>query len=119
MPRMPRIVSSVLTIVAAGLILTSAADAQQRLVTVTVNNLAPTNSISFAPTHLGFHNGTFDAFNNGTTAGPGIVSIAEGGLGDVWQSNFAAADPTATRGTIGMALTPGQSRSMSFLVNTG
>ena len=95
------------------------AQAQQRMVTVTVNNLAPTNSISFAPLHLGFHSGVFDAFNNGTTAGAGIVSVAEGGAGDVWQANFAAADPNATRGTIGMALLPGQSRSMSFLVNTG
>ncbi|MEO7363018.1 MAG: spondin domain-containing protein [Gemmatimonadaceae bacterium] len=119
MSRTSRVVSSVLSAVSAGLIITSAAGAQQRMVTVTVNNLAPTNSISFAPLHLGFHNGTFDAFNNGVAAGAGIVSVAEGGLGDVWQSNFASADPTATRGTIGMALTPGQSRSMSFLVNTG
>lgn len=119
MSRMPRIVSSVLFAASASFIFTSAAQAQQRMVTVTVNNLAPTNSISFAPTHLGFHNGTFDAFNNGMTPGAGIISVAEGGAGDVWQSNFAAADPTATRGTIGMALTPGQSRSMSFLVNTG
>ena len=118
MSRMPRIVSSVLFAASATLISTSAAQAQQRMVTVTVNNLAPTNSISFAPLHLGFHQGGFDAFNNGTAPGAGIISVAEGGAGDVWQANFAAADPTATRGTIGMALTPGQSRSMSFLVNT-
>ena len=119
MSRLPRMVSSVLCAASATVISTFAAHAQQRMVTVTINNLAPTNSISFAPLHLGFHQGVFDAFNNGTTAGAGIVSVAEGGAGDVWQSNFAAADPTATRGTIGMALTPGQSRSMSFLVNTG
>ena len=119
MSRIRCIVSSVLCAVSAALISSSAAYAQQRMVTVTVNNLAPTNSISFAPLHLGFHQGVFDAFNNGTTAGAGIVSVAEGGAGDVWQSNFAATDPTATRGTIGMALTPGQSRSMSFLVTTG
>ena len=119
MPCIPRIASLVLGAVTTTLVVASAAHAQQRMVTVTINNLAPTNSISFAPTHFGFHNGTFDAFNNGQAPGAGIISVAEGGLGDVWQSNFAAADPTATRGTIGMALTPGQSRSMSFLVNTG
>lgn len=118
MPGMPRIASTLLCALGATLI-SAPAQAQQRMVTVTVNNLAPTNSISFAPLHLGFHQGVFDAFNNGMTAGAGIVSVAEGGLGDVWQSDLAAADPTATRGTIGMALTPGQSRSMSFLVNTG
>ena len=119
MSRMPRIVSSVLFAVVGSLIVTSAVHAQQRMVTVTVNNLAPTNSISFAGTHVGFHKGVFDAFNNGMTAGAGIVSVAEGGVGGVWQSDFAAADPTATRGLIAGALTPGQSRSMSFLVNTG
>jgi hypothetical protein len=31
----------------------------------------------------------------GTVAGAGIVSVAEGGAGNVWQANFAAADPTA------------------------
>ncbi len=118
MPRLPRFVSAVLC--AAGVTLSGASvDAQQRLVTVTVKNLAPTNSISFAPLQFGFHRGVFDSFNNGMTAGAGIVSVAEGGLGDVWHADFSAADPTATRGTIGMALTPGQSRSMSFQVNAG
>ncbi len=117
MSRIPRIVSSVFWAAAAALI-SASSQAQQRMVTVTINNLAPTNSVSFAPLHVGFHRGLFDAFNIGMTAGPGIVSVAEGGVGDVWQSDFAAADPTATRGTIGMALTPGQSNSMSFLVNT-
>jgi hypothetical protein len=100
-------------------ILAFPAAAQMRTVTVTVTNLAPANSISFAPTHLGFHRGIFDAFNLGGVAQPGIVSVAEGGSGTQWQADFAAIDPTATRGTIGMPLLPGQSRSMSFEVNTG
>ncbi|QJR37897.1 spondin domain-containing protein [Gemmatimonas groenlandica] len=103
---------------ALSLALAAPASAQQQQVTVTVRNLAPTNSISFAPTHLGFHRGVFDAFNDGQTPGAGIISVAEGGAGDVWQSDFALADPTAVRGTIGMALLPGQSRSQSFLVNS-
>ena len=118
MPRIRRVISSVLCVVSATLI-SASAQAQQRMVTITVNNLAPPNSISFAPLHFGFNRGVFDSFNIGMTPGAGIISVAEGGLGDVWQANFAAADPAATRGTIGMALTPGQSRSMSFLVNTG
>ncbi len=105
--------TTVLTIAA------SAIQAQQRMVTVTITNLAKPNSISFAPLHLGFHNGAFDAFNIGNPGGPGIVSVAEGGAGGQWQADFAAADPTANRGTIGGALTPGQSRSQSFIVNAG
>ncbi len=96
----------------------SAAQAASVNVTVKIENLAPANSVSYAPLHLGFNNGTFDAFNIGTVAASGIVSVAEGGAGDVWQTDFAAADPTATRGTIGGLLQPGGMRTMSFLVDT-
>ena len=116
---MHRVVSSVLGAATAICLAASAAHAQSRVVTVTITNLAAANSISFAGTHLGFHSGAFDAFNIGTTAGPGIVSVAEGGVGTQWQADFAAADPTATRGLIAGALTPGQSRSQSFVVNAG
>jgi hypothetical protein len=93
--------------------------AQDRMVTVTITNLSATNSISFAPTHLGFHRGAFDAFDIGATPAAGIISVAEGGAGGQWQADFAAADPTATRGIIAGALTPGQTRSQSFIVNAG
>ncbi len=116
---MNRVMSSVVRAATALCVVSSAAHAQLRTVTVTITNLAAANSISFAPLQLGFHSGAFDAFNIGTVAGPGIVSVAEGGAGGRWQADFAAADPTATRGTIGMALLPGQSRSQSFIVNAG
>ena len=87
-------------------------------VIVKIENLAPVNSVSYAPLHLGFNNGSFDAFNIGAVAGAGIVSVAEGGAGGQWQADFAAADPTATRGTIGGLLQPGGMQSMSFLVDT-
>jgi hypothetical protein len=95
----------------------SAAHAAPTLVTITVTNLAPTNSVSFAPLHVGFNKGTFDAFNIGQTAAAGIVSVAEGGAGTIWQSDFAAADPTATRGTVAGLLTPGQSRTLTLQVD--
>jgi hypothetical protein len=116
---MPRTTMPVIRAAAAMLFAATAAHAQQRFVTVTITNLAPTNSVSFAPLHLGFHRGVFDAFNIGQTPGAGIVSVAEGGAGGQWQTDFAAADPTANRGTIGMALTPGQTRSQSFVVDAG
>ena len=94
------------------------ASAAQVQVTVNIENLAPANSVSFAPLHLGFNNGSFDAFNIGAAAGAGIVSVAEGGAGNVWQANFAAADPGATRGTIGGPLFPGATKTASFLVDT-
>lgn len=87
-------------------------------VTVTVQNLAPTDSISFAPLHVGFHSGRFDAFDLGGVAGAEIISVAEGGAGGAWQAAFAAADPGATRGTIGGLLQPGATGSLTFRVNT-
>tara|TARA_R110000868_G_scaffold241497_3_gene496668 strand:- start:382240 stop:383031 length:792 start_codon:yes stop_codon:yes gene_type:complete len=67
---------------------------------VNVENLAPTNSVAFAPLRVGFHNGTYDSFDNGATASDAIVSIAEGGSGSEWFPAFGAADPTATLGTV-------------------
>jgi hypothetical protein len=87
-------------------------------VTVNVRNLAPTNSISFAPLHVGFNNGSFDAFNLGGIATTPIISVAEGGAGGAWQTAFAAADPSATRGTVGGLLLPGATNSLSFRVDT-
>jgi PEP-CTERM motif len=95
----------------------AAAHADTLMVTATVTNLAPANSISFAPLHVGYNNGTFDAFNLGQVANAATISVAEGGAGGAWQSAFAAADPTATRGTIGGLLQPGASSSLSLLVD--
>ena len=92
--------------------------AQNVEVRVTVTNLAPTNSVSFAPMRVGFNNGTYDAFNVGQTATAPIISIAEGGGGQDWFPAFAAADPTATLGSVHMGpLTPGSIRSSVFTVN--
>jgi len=69
-------------------------------VTVTIENLAPENTVSFAPLRLGFHNGTFDAFDINGTPGPAITSVAEGGGGEVWFEQFAAAEPGAVLGSV-------------------
>ncbi len=87
-------------------------------VTVTVQNLVPANGIAFAPLHLGFHGGSFDAFSLGGMATAPIISGAEGGAGGAWQAAFAAADPTATRGTVGGLLLPGASSSLTLRVDT-
>lgn len=85
---------------------------------VTVQNLAPASGVAFAPLHVGFGQGLFDAFNAGSAAGAPIVSVAEGGSGSAWQPAFAAAEPGATLGTIGGLLLSGASASMDFTVNT-
>ncbi|MBM4263076.1 MAG: PEP-CTERM sorting domain-containing protein [Deltaproteobacteria bacterium] len=107
--------------VAAGLALlalSNAVNAAPVSVRVAVENLAPTNSASFAPLRLGFHAGTFDAFNNGQVATAPIVSVAEGGSGSDWFPAFAIADPTAVLGSVGGALLPGASASGTFIVDS-
>jgi hypothetical protein len=93
------------------------AQAQQQVVTVTIQNLIGANGAAFAPLRVGFNNGSYDAFNLGQAATAPIISVAEGGSGAAWFPAFMAADPTATLGTVGGLLTPGATASMSFTVN--
>ncbi len=87
-------------------------------VTVSVTNLTAANGIAFAPLHVGFNNGTFDAFNIGQAANAATISIAEGGAGGAWQTAFGLADPGAVRGTVGAGpLLAGATASRSFIVD--
>lgn len=117
MKRSASIVVSLLALASAA----CAAHAQPVQLRVTVQNLAPANSLSFAPLRVGFHNGTFDAFNNGMAATAPIISIAEGGSGSDWFPAFAAAEPNATLGTVvGMPpgpLLPGATATTMFTVD--
>lgn len=103
------------------IVFAGAASADVVLVRVSIQNMAPTNSLAFAPLRIGFNNGTYDSFNNGQTAGNEIVSIAEGGSGAAWFPAFAAADPTATLGTIvpnpAGPLLPGATGTATFSVD--
>lgn len=104
---------TILTLIA----ISPATHAQVVNVTVTIQNLAPANSISFAPLRVGFNNGSFDSFNNGQVATAPIISVAEGGSGSAWFPAFAAADSTSVRGSVGGALLPGQTATNTFTIN--
>jgi hypothetical protein len=112
---------SVWSLVAAMLV-ASAASAATVQVRVMVENLAPTNSVAFAPLRVGFNNGTFDSFNVNQTATAPIISIAEGGSGADWFPAFMAAQPSATLGTVvptpAGPLVPGATASAVFTVDT-
>lgn len=109
----------------------STSQATTATIRVTVQNLAPANSISLAPVHFGFGSGTFDSFNAGsaaflfgqpTVATAPITTIAEGGSGSTWQPAFGSTEPGANRGTVlgpvVPAFLPGQSASLDLTVNT-
>ena len=103
------------------LALAGAAQAAPVAVTVTVENLVPANGVAYAPLRLGFHNGSFDAFNLGQAAGAAIISVAEGGSGADWFPAFAAAEPNATLGSVlpspAGPLLPGASGRATFMVD--
>lgn len=104
--------------IVAACFLPTVVSAEMLTVTVSVQNLAPTNSLSFAPLRLGFSNGSFDAFNNGQTATAAIISVAEGGSASALFPAFRAAEPNATLGSVGGALLPGRTASNTFVVDT-
>jgi hypothetical protein len=88
-------------------------------VKVTVESLVPALGISFAPVHVGFGNGSFDAFNLGGVATAPIISVAEGGSASAWFPAFAAAAAGATLGTVAMApLQPGGMFMNTFMVDS-
>jgi len=102
--------------VAAGL----AAAGNTVLLEVTVENLAPTNSVAFSPLTVGFGNGSYDGFDEGSPASAEIMSIAEGGNGGPWMTAFQNADAGAVTGVVssGGPLTPGNSASAVFNLDT-
>ncbi len=111
-----------MTTIGALMTLAGAAHGANVEVRVTVQNLAQTNSVSFAPLRVGFHSGVYDAFNNGEAATAPIISIAEGGSGADWFPAFMAADPSATLGTVvpnpAGPLLPGQTGFADFTIDT-
>lgn len=100
----------------------SGANAAQVQVTVSVENLAPTDSITFAPLRLAFHGGMFDSFDIGAAPTAAIISVAEGGSGGDWFPLLMAMDPTATPGSVlpnpAGPLLPGGTGTATFIVDS-
>jgi hypothetical protein len=63
---------------------------------VTIQNLAPQSPLGlyFGPVWLGFHNGSFDLFNPGTTASSAIEPLAELGDSSAVNTLFTSTIPT-------------------------
>lgn len=106
----------------AGALAAFEASAATLTINVTVENLSPDNGVTYAPLRIGFHGGSYDAFDIGEQAGEAIISVAEGGSGNAWFPAFQAADPTATLGSVvsdpAGPLLPGATATGSFTVDT-
>lgn len=108
-----------------GMVLVTAASAEQ--ITVKVDSLAPSGGIYIAPMWVGFHDGSFDAFDVGVAATPGgrIERLAEDGTSAPLSADFQAS-PAGVAGGIDATITspggfpglpvfdPGESASMNF-----
>lgn len=68
--------------------------------TVEVTNLSPDNGSFLTPLWFGFHNGTFDTYDRGRPASPGLESLAEDGATDLISQEFDLAGFGSLQGTI-------------------
>lgn len=68
---------AIVAIAATGSLLTVASSATATTLKVTVENLAPQRGTLVAPTWVGFHDGSFDAFDVGRVASSDIENLAE------------------------------------------
>ncbi|MEM9530496.1 MAG: spondin domain-containing protein [Pseudomonadota bacterium] len=78
-------------LLAGGLLMAGTAAAEP--VRVTIENLAPAQGVFFTPVWLGFHDGSFDLYDMGAPASPGLEAVAEDGNNDVLSAEFVSAAP--------------------------
>lgn len=88
-------------------------------VTVSIENLAPTNGTRLTPVWVGFHNGEFDTFDGGSAASLALESLAEDGNNAPLSEDFNASGFGDVDGTVGAApIQPEETVEQSFTVNT-
>lgn len=69
-------------------------------VKVTIESLVPAGGIAFSPFFVAAHDGTFDAFDNGSAASLGVQNVAELGNDADLLTEFAASNPSGVSGTL-------------------
>jgi len=79
--------------------------AQSQDVRVTVTNNGPSGGVALTPLWGGFHDGSFDSYNGGLSAQPGIESIAEDGDASLLSSDFNGGYTYVDNGTSNRVLT--------------
>ena len=73
---------------------TLSVSAQSQQVRVEITNNAPTGGVALTPVWVGFHSGSFDSYNGGLAAQPGLERIAEDGDTSLVSSQFLDFDAT-------------------------
>ncbi len=113
-----KIINKGIATLALGLSLSLSATAA--VVEVEVSNLFDDGGLAITPVWVGFHDGTFDSFDAGSSASASLQNLAENGAtGDI-SSDFAASNPSGTDGTIfafggnAPVFEPGESATSGF-----
>lgn len=83
---------------------------QAQVIRVTVENPAPLDGFYLAPMFVGFHDGSYDSFEFGAVATPGLERLAEDGPPDLLTTEFTAPGRAAGAvvGPLGFGSMPGQ-----------
>lgn len=90
---------SCLAVVAALAFIASPANAQQTL-NIDVQNNQSAGGFYFTPLWFGIHDGSFDSFDVGAAASPGLEALAEGGVTGGLDMEFNAAQPNGQSGVV-------------------
>jgi len=109
-------------------LISATAFAEQTQVTVTIENLAPSNGTFQTPHWVGFHDGQFDLYDSGAPASslpePGGVALerlAEDGNNDELAAAFARLQPLGQDATIAGPdgpIAPGQIATATFIIES-
>jgi len=86
-------------------------------VTVSIENLSPTNGAHLTPLWVGFHDGSFDLYNINQPASPALERLAEDGNAEPLSNAFQMGGAGTTQGVLsGSAgpIAPGEMASMTF-----
>ncbi|GFE49736.1 hypothetical protein So717_14890 [Roseobacter cerasinus] len=110
-----------LAVTAVGASLAVTAEARSLQITVTNNQAA--GGLAITPLYTAFHNGSFDAFDLGGTASPGIELLAETGMPGTVAQERLAVDPDSQRLILGSPtppppIQPGQSVSRRITIES-
>lgn len=90
-------------------------------VTVQVTNLAPADGTLQTPVWVGIHDGSFDLYDRGAAISPELERLAEDGSVGPIVGSFAASGAGADSVVFGPggAFAPGETGSVSFLIDAG
>jgi hypothetical protein len=83
-------------------------------ITVTIENLAPVGGNFLTPLWVGFHNGSFDIYNQGDPASSALERLAEDGNTGPLSADFLASGAGVLDGTLVGPLAPGDVATAMF-----